>query len=53
MTAKTIRRRNAHCSSVRLRLDRMDSVGALDPRLAAPLLATASLRCWERVTVGL
>lgn len=53
MTAKTIRRRKAHCSSVRLRLDRPDSADALEPRLAAPLAATTSLRCWERVTVGL
>lgn len=53
MTAKTMRRRKAHCSSVRLLLARLDSVPALDPEPVAPPLTATSFRCGERVTVGL
>lgn len=53
MTAKTMRRRKAHCSSVRLRLARLDSVVALEPELAAPPPTAVSFRWGERVTVGL
>lgn len=53
MTANTMRRRKAHCSSVRLRRDRLDSAIALDPELAVLPPAAASFRWGERVTVGL
>lgn len=53
MTAKTIRRRNAHCSSVRLRLARLDSVPALELEPATPPPTATSFRWGERVTVGL
>lgn len=53
MTAKTMRMRKAHCSSLRLCLARVDSVPILDPELTALLASAASFRWEERVTVGL
>lgn len=45
MTAKTMRRRKAHCSSVRLCLVRADSALVLSPEPAElPPVAAASLR---------